>query len=51
LELGGAKVSHEDGVCLSALLGAILLADFAREDSGAHLLLGMVVIGAHVVVV
>lgn len=36
---------------LSAVLGAILLADFAREDSGSHLLLAVVVVGAHMVVV
>ena len=51
LELGGAKQAHQDGVGLGAVLGAILLTDLAGEDSGAHLLFGVVVVGADLGVV
>ncbi len=42
-----SRQKHRMG--FGAVPGAILLTDFAREDSGAHLLLGVVVVGAHVV--
>jgi len=46
LELCGTEEAHQHGLCSGAIVGAILLADLAGEHGHAHLLLGMIVIGA-----
>lgn len=50
LKFCGAKECHEDGLGNGPLLGPVLLGYFPGEHGLAHLLLAVVVVGAHVLV-
>jgi hypothetical protein len=45
-----AKQTHEDDVCFGPLPRAILLTDLSGQHRLSHLLLGMIVIGADVLI-
>lgn len=51
LQLSGAEVTERDGVGLGPDQGAVLLTDFSGMHGHAHLLLGMVSVGANVEVI